>query len=1031
MEVRDDGSIHGDDFSDAQTEPLRKSEGGPRQSQHISGTLQGLTDKALHFLSHASNETLGACLVGLGASTYFVFGRVGLLIIGVAGGVVLQATWEGARGDHRDEQTKTAERERRREAGVEVARRLLEWRSNRPAEDNMDDIKVYPTHQLDYSAFEPKTARALTTFTDHVIKDYVHYWYDWSLPGEPTFPASCRRTFTAFVLSLSTHLQRKRPADAFLDFVTNASSIIIVFLNELAAALHASPNSTPSEAITAYLDLKPDSNLSYLLNPEAQDAKLKDAAEDILQNYVDPKAYNFPPARLFLKEVMAQLILGYTVTMCSKPEWINEWIVYLLEESKTTEKVMNIVDASVKGREDVPAQRDAHQDGPQMTGEDSRKFSRAGEAMDDALQEAKRLTQMMIEEDERRTRESQDVHVNSSEDVSDVSHTQGAPTPTSSQSDREEIVASPAEQTLSTPASTVDVAADDLERPSTPHAVQPKPQFTSFDQLIPSPQPTALSGWSSSNPLPTPPIQSALTLLNASMSIFDDSVPGEKALIKAKPQIDYLIQIEPASSAFPGWMIARKYTDFETLHEVLRRISVITGVTGFVEKHTELPKWKGCTKAQLRQDLEAYLTHAVKYQPLAESEGMKRFLEKDLGLSKVPAGKSAGGGKGWKLGDDMISALSKAPKQVAGGGKAVLGGVAGGGMAVLGGVAGLVNAAGTATAGVKKQSVVSRPSMGSLSDSPHKSQPSAMSVNGYADGDQSARQSQESFRTQSSRPGLDRHVSTSSITSVDTNTRPLPPIPDAANEDAETDTASPSASLASPSRESLGAVLNLPPPPSEMPADYNTAMKADSTLHADSPKRSLEGTDLQPPTMPPRPQPTQPEHKPKEPLSDAETSVAVELMFAVITELYTLSSAWNFRRTLLTAAKTFLLRPGNPQRAAIRDLLQASALDSNLSDAGLAAHIYKLRENALPTADELEKWKVEYPEKSEEEKEALRVKARKLLVQKGMPAALQSVMGAAASGEAMGNVFDCLQVESVSRGLIFGLLLQGLRVVTH
>ena len=40
-------------------------------------------------------------------------------------------------------------------------------------------------------------------------------------------------------------------------------------------------------------------------------------------------------------------------------------------------------------------------------------------------------------------------------------------------------------------------------------------------------------------------------------------------------------------------------------------------------------------------------------------------------------------------------------------------------------------------------------------------------------------------------------------------------------------------------------------------------------------------------------------------------------------------------------------------------------------------------------------------------------------------------MGAAASGEALGKVFDCLQVPEVSRGLVFGLMLQALRVVTH
>lgn len=82
----------------------------------------------------------------------------------------------------------------------------------------------------------------------------------------------------------------------------------------------------------------------------------------------------------------------------------------------------------------------------------------------------------------------------------------------------------------------------------------------------------------------------------------------------------------------------------------------------------------------------------------------------------------------------------------------------------------------------------------------------------------------------------------------------------------------------------------------------------------------------------------------------------------------------------------------------------------------------------MPTEEELKKWPKPL---SEEEKEWKRVKARKLLVEKGMPQALTSVMGAAASGEALGRVFDCLQVPEVARGLIFALILQGVKAVTQ
>ena len=1044
----------------------------------LSATLQSLTDKALDFLSHASNETLGACVVGLGAATYFVLGRVGLVIIGVAGGVVLHATWEDIRSDTRDEDTKKAEQAKRREAGVDVVRRVLEWRSSRPADEASEDAKVYATQRsLDYSHFEPETAAALNAFTDAVIKDYVYYWYGPTLPGEETFPESCRRTFTAFMISLSNHLRRKRPADAFLDFVTNASSILIVFLNELSAALNASPHSTPAEAIQTYLELKPESSLAYVLDEKSQNQKLGLVAEDILQAYLDPKAYNCEPVHVFLKQVLNQLVLGSTVYMCSRPEWINEWIVYGLEESETTKEVMEIVDAGVEGRtrekelpkgvaekqpeaiavaQDVISKREATSENAPVRpkGEHKRQTSKAEELMDEAMREAKRLTQLMIEEDERRAREHQEQQgaVSSSEDVSDIT-TQGAPTPTSSQSDRdrhEDGETSSWTSHSQAPSIAESPISSSQEQPDTPSAKQ---QFTSFDQILPANQPTAVSDNLPEQPPRPQPAPAVLTLHNAKISIFDDSNPSERSSIKAKPTIDYLIQIEPSSSAFRGWMIARQYADFETLHEVLRRISVITGVAGFTEAHAELPKWRVHTKASLRTELERYLTDAVRYQPLAESEGMKRFLEKDQGLSKSPSSK--GGAFGWptpdafgKLGGDMMNVLTKAPKQVAGGGKAFVGGVTGGGKAVFGGVAGLVGGVAGNAGGNKRQS--QNPGLSGTSTSStqegHRSRPSLV-VDGYDASASSARQSQDALRAPP-RPNLERHVSTGSIASLDPKPRPSVQSPERPSFDvARTEAAvtpSPTASsrapsLASPAKEVGEQTIQLPPPPSEMPEDYGSPSKNGASRSSGETFRSTntldqrmsESVELEqtaPPAMPPRPKRIE---KTKEPISESETSVAVELMFAVITELYTLSSAWHIRRTLLTAAKTFLLRPGNPQLAIIKDLLQTSLLDSNLSDSGLAGHIYKLRENGLPTEEELDIWKRDYPEKNEQQKAELRLKARRLLVQKGMPTALQSVMGAAASGEALGKVFDCLQVESVGRGLVFGLMLQALRVITH
>lgn len=1003
----------------------------------LSTTLQSVTDRALHFLAHASNGTLGACLVGLSATTYLVLGRVGLVVIGVAGGVVLHATWAGVRHDDRDEETKRVEQERRREAGAELARRVLDWREGKSTDAKPTDGMVYANQQLDFSTFEPETATALQTFTDAVIKDYVHYWYDPVIPHEASFPAACKRVFTAFLLSLTNHLRRKRPADAFLDFVTNASSIIIVFLNELAGALNSSPNHSAEEAVSTYLQLKPDSSLSYMLNTDSQKTKLADAAEDILQAYLVSKAYNFTPVHLFLKEVLAQLVLGYTLDLCSKPEWINDWIVYGLEESETTKEVMEMVDAGVGGGKEnagrmgdpvkaipAPAQeiKSKKESAERPTLEHKRQTSRAEEAMDEAMREARRLTQLMLEEDERKAKDEQEKRGSSDEDMSDSYTQTGAPTPTSSQSDRDrQNEETAAWSSMESSAVAESPVTSNEDRPTTPT----RQQFTSFDQILPSQQPTALL----ESPRREP---TQLTVHNVTISIFDDSNPQERTSLKAKPTTDYLVQIEPSDKNFGGWMIARKYADFEILHEVLRRISVITGVKDFAAAHEELPHWRTNTKAGLRGELERYLTDAVRYQPLAESEGMKRFLEKDQGSQS----RSPGVGNkafGWptpdafgKLGGEMMNVLTKAPKQVAGGGKAV-----------FGGVAGLVGGKKPGNAGLSRTSTNA-----SVNGAGHRASNATESMtNG------SSRPSQDSLRSMP-KPSFDQQRS--SNTAANTETRPRPSAlqqrPDSeliqsTNSAANDEELSPTASQTNiPMLDGgLEAAISLPPPPSEMPDDFGLSGKqanrkstetfCSSTTY-DTRATTLPDDDDEPPPTPPHPSKKAPAATP-DPITERETSVAIELMFAVITELYTLSSAWQIRRTLLAAAKTYLLRPGNPTLRSIRSLLQSSLLDANLSDSGVAAHVYKLRYNSLPTTEELEAWKVEFPERSPEQKEELRVKARRLIVQKGMPAALTSVMGAAASGEALGKVFDCLQDERVARGLVFGLMLQGLRVVTH
>lgn len=304
--------------------------------------VEDLTTRALHFMSIASKETIGGIAVGLVACTYLILGRVGLVLIGAFGGVLLHASWEG-------QTTLVGTIEgARREKGIDVVKRVLDWRDQQKSRKSSGDVDAEDDMQMTgFEGFRPETATALDDLVDAVIRDYVRWWYSPILPKENAFPTASRQTLTKFLLSISQHLSRKRPADTFLDFLTNSSSIVIVFLNELSSALSASQsaNVSAAESVYAYLSANPDSNLANVLNEKQQNKKFKMIADDILQNFLDKPTYSCDPARIFLKEILAGVVLEMTLKSCSKPEWINGWIVYLLEEGEPD--ISQAIDAGV------------------------------------------------------------------------------------------------------------------------------------------------------------------------------------------------------------------------------------------------------------------------------------------------------------------------------------------------------------------------------------------------------------------------------------------------------------------------------------------------------------------------------------------------------------------------------------------------------------------------------------------------------------------------------------------------------------
>ncbi|KAI6089836.1 PXA domain-containing protein [Hypoxylon rubiginosum] len=1028
------------------TSPKKPDTSAPSRAKQ-----EDVVTKILQFLSTATPSTVGGIAVGLSGMTYFVLGRVGLVLIGAVAGITLFATWESRYPE--------VSRAVRGEKGYDFLDRLLETThrdsSIRTEDNNEKDAQALAQS---FDDFQPETRQALQALTDAVIRDYVDWWYGPIVPSDRSFPLSCRKLLVKFLLTVSNQLSRKRPADAFVDFLTHTCSIIIVFLSEMASAYSELPsdtNLTAADAIYNYLASNTEAPLANLLNQRQQAGKFKMVAEDLL-GFLDKSAYDCDPARVFLREILATIILEGTLQTCSKAEWINAWIVYLLESGETDlsqaiddaiqdQKAFADVDGNVGNIGLAKGNRNSYEMDRARRKEAShkKKLSKADEEMERAMEEMKRLNEMIAQADKSSTgqmekpteasgllndaleKNAKELDLKINERINGISTEtrQGSVSDSRTSLSREEPLKSPI-----SPKSPMDTSSQNSS-PSNGQVIRPTHRFTSFDQIVPPAREEPEEG-ESRNPPP-------LTLHNATVTIHDD-VGNDKGRLRGKPSWEYLLQIEPATSHYPGWMIMKTYTQFEGLHESLRRIATISGSTAFLEAFATFPSWKVHTRTSLRGEIERYMRTACSEKTLSESEAFKRFLDKGQ--------ETRMGNKGFSfesVGKGMLDVLQNAPKEALNGSKVVVGGVTG----VFGNIG--LGPRKSTTSSLSEQ----QPRDTSGTQSPGSSRPLSMSALPRMDSSSSVNGSRYSI----SRDSLDSQRS--SIVSVQPGkVAPMERRPSGQVDDQDSlhparadrwernsisaassrvhSRASSAAALRSPLRspsELSFTNIKLPPPPDEIADDYDsptsTRLSVDghsrlmSTTNGTSPTRSFGSNQIEKP-----PGPVRRPSKQYPPLSEQETRVAVELLFAVINELYTLSSAWNIRRTLLTAAKSFLLRPGNPSLISIQSLVQESVLQANTSDSGIATHLRKLRENSLPTEEERKAWPKEL---STEEKEELRVKARKLFIQSGVPAALMGIMGQSATSEALGRVFDCLQIEEVARGLFFGIMLQAVRVVTH
>ncbi|KAA8571612.1 hypothetical protein EYC84_001609 [Monilinia fructicola] len=453
-------------------------------SKNESNVAEGATEddimtRTFRFLSTASNEQLILIALAMAFSIYIVLDGILLLLLGALIGIGLGTTWTGK--------------------GPLTAPECLVKDGGISEEELVEDVLPLGTN---FEEFRPKTATALNEVVDAVIQDYVKYWYNPILPNDQTFVMASRLTLTRFILSISQHLSRKRPADTFLDFVTNSSSITIVFLNELANATSATPgtNRPAGEMITTYLTANPNSNLANIMNEKQQMKKFKMAADDILQSFLE-----------------------------KSPEFINGWIVYLLEDGEpglgqAIDQAMdrrNIHDpfSDIDGNVGNISLASSHKrQGHQRRISDE-------EATKEAIAEANRLSMLIAEEDAKRLAEignakNEDNKITGNENTKENIQPESSPSSANSTPPHTPI-------TTSTPATSGSPESKQPISPATPKSTSP---FTSFDQIVPPP-PAALHSDQTS---PQRRKTVSLTLHNANIIVYDDSVASDKGRIKSK-----------------------------------------------------------------------------------------------------------------------------------------------------------------------------------------------------------------------------------------------------------------------------------------------------------------------------------------------------------------------------------------------------------------------------------------------------------------------------------------------------------------
>jgi Sorting nexin C terminal/PXA domain/PX domain len=735
----------------------------------------------------------------------------------------------------------------------------------------------------------------------------------------------------------------------------SASSTLIVFFRELRAA------SLESESVNGVLDYlrdNPESALAQMVDEKFQQEKLRHLATRLLSSFARKSDWDCDSGRLFTREMLAMQVLNLAATSCSTSSYINWYIVETFKEVREQGTILSN-DSRAKEAEEAMAQAVA--EAAEMTrllelekGQHALEELQGGDIPTPLLHEPPNV-ERVIEVS------SNEVPVIEMPVIEEQLHVE--PPKTTFAALLQDNYYTPPKRTNATDLPspthrsqldiTEQVAEKLTESPS--ESVSPRGFTPSTDSL---------SRISADEP-------HYETLQRASISLMDlSSEAGSGKPIRQRNALLYMITIEPHGGRVPGWVSIKQFSDFEALHEVLRRLANLAGLQGFP---TELPEWKGRSYQALAEDLEAYLKTALSSKQLSDSEAMKRFFGKEIteqSLAKKKAWtplKSVGGVK-----DAVMSSAEGSQKL----------------LAAAWANTGINKKRGSMPTSKSREELSLQEGQEGVSAPPGDAEfyapilrNESITVPGTSGTSKQGESHLQRTSTSSSLNGYSM-VGDEEMTKSASSSSLSPSEPTTITEEAELETPQ-------PKPETMEPVPNhpfqtqIPPPLPERPK--NPVLK--------SPVQELSANDAQ---------------------------QILDLGFSILSEFYALTPrTWMIRKSLLNLLKSLLISNGRTYIETIRIMIQEDLIEKCLtSDDWIAGQVKTMTEAVWPS--------VPWPPIDDER---YKIEAKALFLNKMVPETTKGLMGGAATSQALEIVFEALQEEKVAKGLLVALMCDVIRAL--